>query len=159
MACKRCGDCDVNYPLSPAYDTCKGCGGFTYGLEHTPPDQDWNARVERARREVWEQNRPKRANVPELPPVHYSYLTEHPPGSGTMWVHRKVLEEAGYSDVWLDDVIKVAGPGGSFIHFEVAGSAGHTRQGRERPGWFLQRIPDASEMFADLPVLDAEPEA
>lgn len=142
--------CDINYPPQEPYSECKGCGAETYDLPYTTADEDYNQRSVRAAREVWLETQPHRDVDEKLPPIHHSHLSEHPEGSGVMWVHTSVLLNAGYTPA-LDAVIRVAGNAGD-VYFELAGTAGHTRAGRPRPGWFLQRIPSPEEMFADLPL-------
>lgn len=156
MAFRQCGICDIDYPYQ--VHVCHVCGAVTVHRQEGEYDRNWQAKVNAKKHERQQDAQgmftgPKAApDLPQLPPVHHSNLTLF---GGETWVHETILSDAGYDIVGVDSVIRVAGRTGD-IFFEVAGRAGRTKEGVERPGWWLNRIPSPEEMFADLPVLGGE---
>lgn len=146
MAAKRCSTCGINWPLN--VDKCPKCGDGTWPLKEGYPDEDARAKPPVDIR-LWVQ--PDYPSISLIAKAHIVW-PENPGSGGQAWITDAVLWDAGYTMVGVNTVVKVQGEAG-IVWFEISGRARQKGVG-ELAGWWLQRIPTESEMFADLPVIE-----
>jgi hypothetical protein len=120
----------IFFPLSEM--NCHVCGrGLSYSSSSNP-DSDWRTQVERAL------NVYKASPLPLIPRTN---LVEH---RGQMWVSNSILNEAGYLQVEVGDIIRVKGFNDVEIFFEVDAAAKRLRgEPTNTPaiaGWWLQLV-------------------
>lgn len=106
MAAKRCGVCNINYPMDTKPDRCRSCGGDLLIRHNEEPDKDWHDLVIHKLRHPqieWEGAHPKTDALVSVLNVPLAG------GETVTFIPHQELIDMGYMSLEDFDIVRVNG--------------------------------------------------